>query len=247
MLVKFGTGSLYGVNTAANSTPVQFGGLQDVSVDGSGEVKELYGKYQFPIAVARGTMKLTGKAKFAQISGQLYNSLFFGATLSTGQLLGVDGEAASVPASAGPYTVVVANGATFKTDYGVTYAATGLAFERVAAGSEATGKYSVDETTGTYTFDSTDANAAVLISYSYQNATAGVTIAIANQLQGSSPFFKVRFNTTYDGKQAYYEYSRCVSSKFTMASKMSDWNIDEFDFSCFADSSGNVGYIGLAE
>ena len=246
MQLKFGTGSLYGVNTAANSTPVRFGGLQDVNVDISFTAKELFGQYQFPIAIARGEGKITGKAKFAQIDGVIYNDLFFGSTMASGQTVGAEDEAASIPSTT-PWTVTAANAATFVEDWGVTYAATGIAFTRVAAGSEATGSYSVDPSTGVYTFSTGDSGVDVKLNYSYTVTGSGYTLSVTNQLQGASPFFIARFNTTYNSQQYYLELKRCMASKLTVASKMSDWNIDEFDFSAFADAAGDVMTVGLAE
>ena len=60
---------------AANPTPMKFGTLQDVSLDISGDVKQLYGQKQFPEAVARGKCKITGKSKFAAINGKMLNDL----------------------------------------------------------------------------------------------------------------------------------------------------------------------------
>lgn len=241
MLYKFGTGSLYGVPSGVtNPTPVRFGGLQDVSIDSSFDVKELYGQFQFPIAVARGQGKITGKAKFAQVSGALYNSLFFGETLASGQILAVDGEAGTPAASA----ITVANSATWVEDLGVMETSTGFWYSRVAAGSEVSGEsYSV--AAGVYTFASGDTTAKKIY-YTYTD-TGGFTLTVTNQLQGVSPFFEANFNTTYNGKSYYYKLYRCISSKLTMASKMADWNIDEFDFSAFANDAGDVFEFGLGE
>ena len=74
---KFGTGNLYAIGTAANATPIQFGALQDVSIDVQFSNKELYGQNIFALAVGRAQGKVSGKAKFAQVNGLLYNSIFF--------------------------------------------------------------------------------------------------------------------------------------------------------------------------
>ncbi len=52
--VAFGSGVLIATPSGANATPVQFGTLQDVSIDISFSSKQLFGQYQFPIALARG-------------------------------------------------------------------------------------------------------------------------------------------------------------------------------------------------
>lgn len=95
----FGSGVLYGIrNDIAGQTPRRFGTLQDVSIDFDGDIKELFGQFTFPVDTARGKTKITGKAKFATISGELYNDLFFGQTLVTGQLTFAYNEMATLPA-----------------------------------------------------------------------------------------------------------------------------------------------------
>jgi hypothetical protein len=93
-MFEFGAGTLWGFpvggNTAANPTPMKFGTLQDVSLDISGDVKQLYGQKQFPEAVARGKCKITGKSKFAAINGKMLNDLFFGQTMPVSWLVSLD-------------------------------------------------------------------------------------------------------------------------------------------------------------
>ena len=69
-MYSFGSGVLVGTRTdVVGATPVNFGLVQEVTIEETATVKELYGQYQHPIAIARGTMKTTGKAKVARISG----------------------------------------------------------------------------------------------------------------------------------------------------------------------------------
>ena len=125
--VAFGAGVLIG--TPAGGSPVQFGTLQDISVDFSFSMKQLMGQYQFPVAIARGSGKVSGKAKFANIDGPAFNKIFFGNTPTAGQKLWSYNEAARVP-SASPYTVRVANAAAFDENLGVAYASSGLPHRR---------------------------------------------------------------------------------------------------------------------
>ncbi len=75
------------------------------------------------------------------------------------------GEAQGVPAIA-PFTLVAqAPYGVFALDTGVTYA-NGAALTPVAA-NPSVGQYSIDPTSGTYTFAATDAGASLLISYGY--------------------------------------------------------------------------------
>lgn len=87
-------------------------------------------------------------------------------------------EPQTVPANPGPYTVTVANAATFSIDQGVTYAIGGAALAAVAFGTApAVGQYSVDTRTtvsgnpnpnlGQYLFNAADQAKGVVIAYAY--------------------------------------------------------------------------------
>src|SRR5487761_835343 len=110
MQLSFGSGALWGERTdvlGSGIGPRQFGVLQDIQIEFDWSDKELYGQLQFPVAIARGQGKITGKAKFAQILGLLYSDIFFGAASATGQFAIAQSEAATAPATT-PYMVTVA-------------------------------------------------------------------------------------------------------------------------------------------
>src|SRR5437660_9358562 len=89
MQLSFGSGAIWGERTdviGSGIGPRQFGVLQDIQIDFGWSDKELYGQLQFPVAIARGQSKITGKAKFTQILGLLYSDIFFGVTPATGQV-----------------------------------------------------------------------------------------------------------------------------------------------------------------
>jgi len=233
----FGAGSLYGTSTATGATPVQFGALQEASFDLSATTKELFGSSQFALAIRRGTIKVSGKAKAAAINGAMFNSLFFGQTGSTGQMLTANGEAGTI--SATPFTVTVSNSVTFSTDLGVKFALTGLPLVKVDSGvTPTTGQYKV--TAGVYTFAAADTLLGVLISYTYTSATGGTKTTIVNQLLGTTPTFSMVFNVLDNGKQITYTFPRCTASKLSFGTKLEDFMIPEFDFHVFADDSGQV-------
>ena len=243
MQFVFSAGVLVGQRTdITGTTPVKFGAVQDVSLDFSGDLKELYGQNQFALALGRGKTKIELKAKFGQIRGQVFNDLYFGTTLGTGQTLFADSELGSIPGSS-PYTVTAANSATWTKDCGVFYAATGLPLAPVASGP-ATGQYSV--AAGVYTFSTADHGLAVLLNYEY-TATTGTSIAIGNPRMGVTPSFSAVFSQLFQGKQATFQLNNCVSSKLTWGTKQDDFTIPELDFQVSADASNNVGTISFAE
>ncbi len=154
-MYAFGSGTLAAVPTVG--TAVTFGALQDCSFDFSFTNKELYGSNQFPLVVARGTGKITGKAKFANIDAALFNDLFFQGTKSV-----------------------------------------------------------VGSTT---------------------------SVVINNQLLGTTPFFQMTMTQTFGAKTLTVVLNKCTSSKLTMATKLEDFNIPEFDFMAMADDNGVIGTV----
>lgn len=241
----FGSGILWGTPTTdstgtavANPTPIQFGTIQEVSLDISFETKTLHGQLQFPVAVGRGKGKISGKAKAAQLNGSLLNSLFFGQTLSSGIIGDAANYVTTIPAST-PYTITVTapSSGTWSVDLGVEDA-TGIPMTRVAS-APATGQYSV--AAGVYTFAAADTGKQVSISYQYTaTSTTAVKSSVTNQTMGYAPSFRVDLLLPYNGKQMIWTLPNAISTKLTMATKLDDFMVPEFDFEGFADASGNV-------
>ncbi len=243
-MYSFGSGVLLGTRTdIANGTPVNFGLVHEVTIEETATIKELTGQYQRPVAIARGTIKTTGKAKVARISGLAFANLFYGVTPSVGQLATSFAEAAAVPAAA-PYAVTVLNAANFVDDEGVIYAATGLPLTKVASAPSA-GQYSVSS--GVLTFNAADSGKAILISYTYTASGSGQKFTVTNQLLGTTPTFQAVFYTTFQGQAISLKLNNCTSSKLSFHTKLEDFVMPEFDFSCFADAAGNVMTWSFAE
>lgn len=239
----FGSGELWGVRTdVANSTPMQFGTLQEASVEFTSNVKELHGQYQFPVAVGRGSGKISGKCKFAQINGKLFADLFFGVTPTVGQLKTASNEAGTIPGT--PFAITVANGATWVDDLGVKFAATGLPLTKVAS-APTTGQYSV-ASGGVYTFAAADTTLGVQISYTY-TAVTGVKQVVTNQLLGTQPIFTVVLKGTWGSKDVNIKLHACISTKLGLATKLEDFVVPEMDFSAFADASNQLATISTVE
>jgi len=237
MLPIFGPGSLYLTRTdIANATPVNIGYAQSFSYSEQGDSKELFGQNQYPIAVARGTIKATGKAKAATVSAIALNAAFHGDSFVTGQLLMAEKEAGSVPGSS-TYTITVANSAHFDTDLGVIYAATGLPLQKVASGPAA-GQYSVSA--GVYTFASGDASANVLITYAYTSSSGGQTRTVTNKALGTMPTFQLDYSSKYNNKPYYARFFSCVATQLQHSHALTDFTMPELDFSFYQNPAGNV-------
>ncbi|MEW6563319.1 MAG: hypothetical protein AB1400_08840 [Pseudomonadota bacterium] len=228
----------------ANPTPIEFGVLQDVTLDVSFDLKQLYGQNQFPVAMARGKGKITGKAKAAEINGGLLNGILFGQTLATG-LVGVF-KATSTTTVAATITVAPPAAGTYQKDLGVYSATDGKPYTRVAS-APALDQYTVNEATGAYTFNTGDIGALVYIDYSYTAAAGGVKSTVVNLPMGYTPTFSIDLNLDYNGKKATIQLPNCTSDKVGIATKLEDFMIPEFSFQAFADAMGNVMTYSFTE
>lgn len=239
----FGTGQLF-ATPVGGGNPLRVGALQDVSVEFSGDVKQLFGQYQFPLDVARGKTKIEGKIGTANIDVSAFNQIFFGGTVtSNSEKKQAINEAGTVPASS-TYTITVANGATFYLDLGVVLTATGVPLKYTSSGSPAAGEYTVNVATGVYTFNSAQASAAVIINYLYTTTTSGSgTLAITNQLMGTTPKFQIVASQVYNNKQFTLCLYSAVSDKLSLPFKQDDYTVSEFSYQAQANDANQIGFI----
>lgn len=240
----FGAGSMFCIPKVAVPTPRLLGTMQEVSIEFSGNIKELFGQNQFAEATARGQQKVTGKAKFANIKMDTYNDLYFNEAVTAGQNLVALNEIQLVDSTS---HTVVAKKSNFMTDLGVVDGLTGKGMKRVAAAPES-GEYALDETTGTYTFHTDMGDKQVYMSYMYSDAVNGRTIIINNQPMGDAPSFMGIFNGRFNGREMTLVLNTCISSKLSLVTtKLEDFNIPEFNFSAAVDDLGRLGTLSTAE
>lgn len=239
----FGAGVAFAIPNVTNPTPVPIGIIQEASVDFSFTTKQLFGQFQYPVAVGRGTAKVSGKLKFGEINSQIINTIFFGITPTAGQVQLASLEAGSIPTT--PFQITVANAAQFESDRGVAFASTGQKLTRVAS-APTTGQYSVNVATGVYTFASADnaASPAVLISYTYNLVTAGISLtgSLTNPQLGAAQQFSVDLYT-YDptlNQQWGLRLLACQASKLAFMTKLEDFMVPEIDFEAYADATNTV-------
>lgn len=139
--------------------------------------------------------------------------------------------------AASPYTVTPANSATLVDDAGIVYATTGLPLIKVAS-SPASGQYSLAG--GVYTLSAADAGKVLLLTYTYTISAAGQNYVVTNQLTGTTPTFAAHFFTTFQSQTVSLKLNACTSNKLSFQTKMEDYVLPEFDFSCFADATGTI-------
>lgn len=252
-MINFGAGVLFGTplqdGTGAaisNPSPIQFGVLQEVSVDESWETKMLHGANQFPIAIGRGKGKVSMKAKAANFNAALVNTFLYGTSLvSAYENIYNDITGLLVPTSTFAIAPTAPSSGSIVADLGVVSAVNGAPLTRVAS-SPTSGQYSYSA--GTWTFSNLDYGLRMYISFAYSATVAGAKkIIVPNNLMGVMPVFTVDLATTYQGKTGYVRYPNVVASSFTRTYKNDDFTIPEFQMDAFADYSGNISYLYLYE
>lgn len=250
-MITFGAGKLIAVPTnlsdgsvIANPTPVILGTMQDIALDISVDLKTLYGSKRYPIAVGQGKGKVSVKAKYADISGGILGSLFFGKASTAGIKAAVFDFAFTIPGTPFQATIVPPSTGTFVADLGVVFSATGVQLTRVAT-APAAGQYSVNVATGVYTFAAADTTKGVLISYEYSAAAGGNFWNISNDVMGYTPSFTMLLQNSFNNQTMVVKLNRCVSGKLSVPMKNDDFAINDFEAEAFADAADSIGYICL--
>lgn len=238
----FGPGSLYLTRTdVANSTPINIGYCQEFNLDEAADFKELFGQNKFPLMAAVGTVKITGKAKAAMLSGIAVNNAIHGSTFSVGQDIAYLGEAGATAIPTTPFQLTVVNSATFVQDLGVINAATGLPFIKAASAPPANG-YSV--AAGVYTFNTADVGKLVLFSYTATLAGSGQTKTLINTPIGTNPVFQLDYATSINqagvAKPFLIRVYSCVCSKLVRNFKLTDYMMPELDFGIYQNAAGQM-------
>jgi hypothetical protein len=242
---QFGSGVLCAIpnagNLAADPTPMQFGLLQEVQIEIKGDTKELYDNLQIPAAIARGKIKVTGKGKMASLDPMFFSQLYFGLPTVAGVQRPVYNEAWTVTATVTPahtptvdLGVIATGGAGFSV---------GTPMTAVSGAPTVSGTYQF--TAGTYKFLAADVSAGltVAISYQWNDATHGVTLAIPAQLEGYAPQFTAVLYNNFGGHLFGIQLNACVLGGVSIPTKQEDFWVADFDFSCGRDASNQLGSI----
>lgn len=243
----FGSGTAiakpYGAHAAGNPTPMQLGDLQETSIDIQTGQKELMGKNQYPLAIARTGGKVSIKIKLPNHNAKLWNDIFFGGTVAGGQQIGIIDESHAASAS---ITIDPPGPGVFVSDCGVRNGVTGVQLDKVAS-SPTLGQYSVNESTGVYTFNASDTSDAKLISYTY-SVTGGKRVGIDNLPMGHMPIIDLKiinaqFSNTDGSVNCFIHFPAVIAAKMSLPFKNEDFLVNDIELGAFADAAGKVMYI----
>ncbi len=237
-MLNFGLGQVALIPSGATPTPVPVALLTEAKVDFSYKEVEYRGNQQAPIETAFAELEIKITAKTGNINGATLSSLLAGSTTATGGVLGVLAELWTIPAT--PYQVTVANGVTYADDLGVLDLTANKWLTRVAAGPT-TGQYALNSATGQYTFAAADTTHNLAINYSYTSASIGKSVALNNQLAGTTPIFALALYNAYQiaGTTRYHglKFPAAVCPKLSLAFASTKYTEEDLSFSIRQDTA----------
>ncbi len=237
--LQFGSGLVFATpltssgNPPTNPTAQQVGVVQNVKMNATAAIKELYGQSQYPVDTAIGKRGIKGSFEFAQITNGIISQLFTADPITTGVVKIVVNEAGSVPGT--PYGITVTHSANWFADLGVQYATTGIALTKVASGPTI-GQYSV--AAGVYTFAAADTLAAMLLSYQWTDSASGTTLTANNHPMGFGPIVSLDLDFPYDGGIISFVFPYARLGKMDMSTKIDDYAMWQTDWTAFAGPDG---------
>lgn len=247
MNIQFGSGVLYGKPVAGNlpvlPTPFKFGVLQECSVDFKGDLKKLFGQYQFPVATARGKVEVNIKGKLAVFDMQMVNQLYWAQAQAQGYNKVFDG--GLNPAAAINANVVTVTNIPIVEDWGVQDGATGQDYLYNPNVAALTGfQYFVNLTSGVYTFPSTQNGLTARISYTYfVNTNSSITVTLANQLMGYAPELEMLLYNNFRNKYLAINLFDVTLGTINAPTKLEDFWISDFDGSANANAANLLGLL----
>ena len=231
-------------NLPTNPQPTSFPVLQEVAVEFKGDLKGLYGQYQYSLDTLLGKIKVTGKGKMIVPTPDVLNQLYFGLpSTSAGVNRPVFSESHAPGASVVPAQI------TANVNLGVLNGTTGEPMTLILSGSPAIGQYKFTPYNATgpvdasFAFNASETAATVLLSYTWPDSTHGLTLEMTNQLIGSAPQQTMVLFNTYKGKLFSLTLNAVIIGDFSIPTKQEDHWISDFSFEASADAANVLGYI----
>ena len=231
-MTVFGTG-LLSLVPAGGGDPITVGILQDISFENSQATKGLYGEMAYAVDLGKGEAKVSGKIKTGALNFTLISAIVGGAAITTGSVVGVAGEAATIDQAAFTYTCATVTGIV---DLGV-FDATAQIWLAPVATTPTTGQYEM--AAGVYTFASADKAHTMKLYYTHTSAT-GKTLKVSNFQMGDDTAFQLEmFNKRRKDRFGLRVYN-AILTKYSLGFKNNDFAISDIDYEAFAGADGVV-------
>lgn len=226
-------------SVVALPSPIAVGCLQDVSVDMSFETKQVHGSNsQFAQFIAKGKGSISVKAKMGTIQGEIFSSLFFGQS-STSGLAAIQYETIGHVVGLTAITPTVPRSGVYSGNMGVMYR-NGVSLKRVAS-SPAVGQYAVNLSTGEYTFAAAEAGNVVLINFKYNaDVTGAKKGTVVAQPMGISETLSLDLYTEFKNKPLCLTLHSVICTNLNLGFKSDEFTFPDLQFIAGQDDNGEV-------
>jgi hypothetical protein len=232
----FGPGVL--IASIPGGTPVNIGFAQEITFNDKVTLKSAYGQNRYALAVGAGTAKTSVKAKFLRVSSLAISQLLIGVAPTPGGNFMQFGELHTLATVTPSLTIAPPNSGTFYSDQGLVYSATGLPLQYTTS-APTTGKYSLNPSTGVYSFAAGDAGVGVIASYLYSTGSIGQSLNSGNPIIG--PSISTQVNILYTDPntqfQATLQLFNVVWDGIDFATKLEDFVYPEMNGECFVNAA----------
>jgi hypothetical protein len=243
-----GSGVLIGtpnvnIDNLTDLSPRPYPVLQEVSCEFKGDTKDLFGQGIFAVDTFDGKVTVSGKGKIIAPPPSLIGPLFFGSTPKQGLNRPVQNEEQA------PVATLIPNNPTATINLGVINGDTGdpmSLYEGV--GAPPIGSYtftpassSSPVTSAAYKFNPSEPASVVWLNYVWPDLVNGETLDLMNMPMGTRPRQNMYMFNKYRGKTVALILNQVVLGSFSIASKLEDHWLSDFDFKACCDFSNKLG------
>lgn len=240
--ISFGIGEVYLLsNKDGVITPKRLFGLQDLSINFSGDTAQLQTDSRFPLAIAATGMTVTGSFTLGSLAYDVLAEFIFNAEKQVGSIK--DNEVSITLTKAEPTDTTITYQATdYRQDLGVIYKS-GAQLERVENSVTLTaGKYKVSDE-GLYTFAAADDSQNVYVRFDSLSTTEGDMWVIKNSKMGLTNSFKIETISYYNGKRQGIILNNCIMTSADISKSNTDFTKPAISFSASVDDNDELGLI----
>lgn len=233
----FGQGDIFTIPNTKNPTPIKVATPQSLDLSISGDVATVFGNQQFAKASAGTTKEVTGTITFGESQPEFISRYLLSGTKATGRHKQVE-DIVDLTAIGEPATVsYVAD--NFNRNLGVV-SRLGVKFTRVDA-TPSVYEYSLNEETGTYTFNSAQAGVEVSIRYDQFLESEGTRYIFKNTLMGSTPSFRLETTGLFEGKGYGFIFYNCRATSYSQSTTNDGFALPTLEFSASVDENDELG------
>ncbi|MCK9622192.1 MAG: hypothetical protein M0R47_16850 [Methylobacter sp.] len=225
-------------------TPINMEDLIDYSIDPKKELKMHQGQREFSFAAASGSASVEVSFTHKKATA-LTLSILTGETVEAGRE-DIAEVSSTVPATPFEVTPTVPSSGTYAKNLGVRFGDTGGAdaftdLVRVAS-SPTTGQYSVNESTGVYTYAAADTGKPVVQRFLYTVAT-GASFVLNNRDMGATPEYHLILSSAkYQGNSLLTNIPRFVLESQSLPFKVDDFLAIKYTGKALANENTHIVY-----